>query len=57
MRCAVVPVARPTFDTAKAEQLTKQAFALLTEIGFETQGSQKLVMTRIMKESQNCKTM
>ena len=45
MRCAVVPVARPTFDTAKAEQLTKQAFALLTEIGFETQGSQKLVMT------------
>lgn len=45
MRCAVVPVARPTFDTQKAAQLTDQAFALLTEIGFEVHGAKTLVMT------------
>lgn len=45
MRCAVVPVARPTFDTAKAAVLTQQAFSLLTELGFAVSGSQVLVMT------------
>jgi L-fucose isomerase-like protein len=45
VRCAVVPVARPTFDTQKAAQLTDQAFALLAEIGFELHGAKTLVMT------------
>ena len=45
MHCAVVPVARPTFDTEKAAQLTKEAFDLLAEVGFEVSGSQSLVMT------------
>lgn len=45
MRCAVLPVARPTFDTQKAAQLTDQAFALLSEIGFELHGDKTLVMT------------
>lgn len=45
MHCAVVPVARPTFDTKKAAELTEQAFALLSEIGFEVSGSQELIMT------------
>jgi L-fucose isomerase-like protein len=40
-----VPVARPTFDTEKAAQLTKEAFDLLAEVGFEVSGSQSLVMT------------
>lgn len=45
MRAAVVPVARPTFDTQKAAGLTDQAFALLNSIGFEVSGSTSLVMT------------
>jgi L-fucose isomerase-like protein len=45
VRCAVVPVARPTFDTQKAASLTSQAFDLLNEVGFEVSGSQALVMT------------
>lgn len=45
MKCAVVPVARPTFDTQKAAALTDQAFALLNEVGFSVNGSTTLVMT------------
>lgn len=45
MRAAVVPVARPTFDTEKAAVLTDQGFALLTELGFQVSGSKSLVMT------------
>ena len=45
MRAAVVPVARPTFDTEKAAVLTDQAFALLTDLGFQVSGSKSLVMT------------